>query len=380
MSAYNIIVLLGCLNITYFMFQDQFFKQTKAAVMGSPVSPIVANIYMDAFENRAISTALYPPRIWKRYVDDTFVIQYLSHKDDFFRHINLVEPSIQFTMEESKEDGSIPILDTIITSQPNGTFTTGVYRNPTYTYLYSPWDGYHNLSAMYSVINTLSHRVQTIFSPQQVLKNESQHLEKVLMLCKYTKWAINKIFHQQLEKKEGKKKKQTPPSKYSAKKCHIVVPYVQGICGSLKNMCGKHSVTVYFKRRQTLKNILVSPKDKDSMTKENSVSYSYSCGRIDCDEEYIGKSSRTFGERFEEHLKAPSPTYDHQSNSGPTTSIKNFQIIGREANNMDRAIKEAMYIRMNNPTLKRNTGKYNMPHIWGRALFSIPELNINNKK
>ena len=44
--------------------------------MGSPVSPIVANIFMEAFEHRTITTALNPPRIWKRYVDDTFVIQH----------------------------------------------------------------------------------------------------------------------------------------------------------------------------------------------------------------------------------------------------------------------------------------------------------------
>ena len=61
MTADNIIELLGfCVNNNYFLFQDMFYEQTKGAAMGSPVSPIVANIYMEAFENRAISTAMAP--------------------------------------------------------------------------------------------------------------------------------------------------------------------------------------------------------------------------------------------------------------------------------------------------------------------------------
>ena len=134
MTADNIIELLGfCSNNTYFMFQDVFYGQTKGAAMGSPVCAIVANIYMEAFENRAISTALHPHRIWKRHVDDTFVIQHHSHKEEFQHHINTVDPSIQFTVEEAKEDGSIPFLDTIITPEADGTFTIGVYRKPTHT-------------------------------------------------------------------------------------------------------------------------------------------------------------------------------------------------------------------------------------------------------
>ena len=57
--------------------------------------------------------------------------------------------------------------------------------------------------------------------------------------------------------------------------------------------------------------------------------------------------------------------------------MENFQIIGREENSMARTIKEAMYIRVNNPALNRNIGKYNLPHIWDRVLYSIPELKIN---
>ena len=41
---------------------------------------------------------------------------------------------------------------------------------------------------------------------------------------------------------------------------------------------------------------------------------------------------------------------------------------------MARAIKEAMYIRVNNTTINRNTGKYNLPHIWNKVIFAIPEL------
>ena len=143
----------------------------------------------------------------------------------------------------------------------------------------------------------------------------------------------------------------------------------------VKNM----GVAVYFKGGQTLMNILVSPKDKDTMTNKSSVICSYSCEKIDCDEEYIGESGRTFGERFKEHLKAPSPIFVHQSSSGHETSMENFKIIGREENSLARTIKEAMYIRVNNPTFNTNIGKYNLPHIWDKILFTLPELKINNE-
>ena len=115
MEVGDIILLLEfCLKNTYFSFQDQFYEQVEGAAMGSPVSPIVANLYMEYLEWKALSTAPHPPRFWYRYVDDTFVIHKEANKQGFLQHINSVDPAISFTVEENKEDGSIPFLDTIV--------------------------------------------------------------------------------------------------------------------------------------------------------------------------------------------------------------------------------------------------------------------------
>ena len=61
MEVGNIILLLEfCLKNTYFSFQGQFYEQVEGAAMGSPVSPIVANLYMEYLEQKALRTAPHP--------------------------------------------------------------------------------------------------------------------------------------------------------------------------------------------------------------------------------------------------------------------------------------------------------------------------------
>ena len=156
MEVEDIILLLEfCLKNTYFSFQGQFYEQVEGAAMGSPVSPIVANLYMEYLEQKALSTAPHPPKFWGRYVDDTFVIHKEANKQSFLQHINSVDPAIRFTVEDNKEDGSIPFLDTIVKPEVDGSLSITVYRKPTHTDQYLQWDSHHHLSAKFSVIQTL---------------------------------------------------------------------------------------------------------------------------------------------------------------------------------------------------------------------------------
>ena len=186
MKVEQVISLLEfCLKTTYFQFQGRYFEQLQGAAMESPIRPIVANLYMEEFEIKAINTAEYPPRIWKRYVDDTCVIKEATRKEGFLEHINSIDPHIQFISEDAKEDGSIPFLDTIVMLQLDGSLLTSVYRKPTHADLYLHWNSHHQLSAKFSVINTFKHQAKTVCSNQLLLKKEEDHLNRALRRCKY---------------------------------------------------------------------------------------------------------------------------------------------------------------------------------------------------
>ena len=213
---------------------------------------------------------------------------------------------------------------------------------------------------------------QTVCINPELPCKEKAHLRKAPTQCKYPKWALDKM-EKRLNKpfsevsdganNQGTAGAQPTPNEVKTKG-HILIPYTQGLCESIKKICVRYGIQTHFKGSNAIRNLLVSPKDKDPVVSKSGVIYWFQCGDLSCDDEYIGETSRTFGERYKEHLKDPSSIHQHHNHPGHPTSHNNFQIIGREGHSLARNIKESIFGRVNNPALNRNIGKFNLPHIW----------------
>jgi hypothetical protein len=49
------------LTISYFSFADQFYEQFDGVAMGSPLSPVIANFFMEDFEKIAPYRTAHKP-------------------------------------------------------------------------------------------------------------------------------------------------------------------------------------------------------------------------------------------------------------------------------------------------------------------------------
>ena len=228
---------------------------------------------------------------------------------------------------------------------------TTVYEKPNPIDQYIQWDSCHQLSAKYSVINTLTHRDNTDWNNLELLQKEKEHLRKVLTHCKYSKWASDRVKKRlskpTSEASNGADSQGTTGAQLTTNevktKGHIVIPYTKGLCKSIRKICSRYSIQTHFKGNSTIKNLLVFPKDKDPMVNKSWAIYWFQCGDLTCNDEYIGETCRTLGERLKDHLKEPSPIHNHSINTGHPITQNNFQMIGREDHGTARTIKESIY-------------------------------------
>ena len=170
---------------TTFMFNDSVYKQIHGCAMGSPVSPVVANLCMEIqfLKNRYIAASTTPPKVWKRYVDDSFVIIKKHFVSKFHDTLNAVDPKISFTLE-TENNGQISFLDTLKTRK-NGTITIGVYRKSTHTDdRYLDFNSHHELKHKLSTASSL---LISGTQPPEYLRRSKERADPRLQ-CVEIKW------------------------------------------------------------------------------------------------------------------------------------------------------------------------------------------------
>lgn len=364
LSPDSIVQLLSeCLNCTYFCFNEQFYVQIHGAAMGSPVSPLICNLYMEAFEQRAISTASNPPGWWFRYVDDTHLKQKQEHLDQFTEHINSIDPDIKFT-SEPENNGTLPFLDTLTHRKEDGSLKVSIYRKPTHTDQYLNFESNHPLEHKLGVVKTLHHRADCVVTDQCDLISEREHINTALKACGYPDWSIQKALSKTRNNKSSDKS-----SVNNRRRGFVTIPYISGLTEPLRRVLKNYGISSCVKPTNTLRQLLCSPKDKSKKELVTGPIYHIKCEGNNCDAVYIGESERTLKTRFQEH-KRPSNTnsevckHIHQDCPSHTVSLDSTKLLDKEPKWFERGVKEAIYIRAHKPSLNRDGGRHQLPHIW----------------
>ena len=139
--------------------------------MGSPLSTVLANIYMEYFEEMALGSTSLKSSMWLRYVDDAFILW--PHQEDvqiLLDHVNSIRPSVQFTMEK-EQDNKLPFLDVLVTRTEQG-FRSSVYHKPTLTGRYFNFNSHHLYTVKKGIVHCLQHWAKTISSDTDAYQEE----------------------------------------------------------------------------------------------------------------------------------------------------------------------------------------------------------------
>ena len=334
-----------CISTTYFQFQGTFYKQTAGMAMGSPLSPVMANIYMEWFEEHAINTAVDKPKMWKRYVDDTFSIWPHGKEklDIFLKHLNSIAPTINFTME-IEENNSLPFLDTLARRHEN-TLRTEVYYKKTSTGKYLDFRSNHSLAIKRGIIRCLTTRAENIAEGDD-LKKELGNLQKVFVQNNYPLKLIKQCMRKPKEKEKRKEYKYT-----------TTVPYVPGLTEKLSRVCSKYDIRVASSSTTTIGKMTRKVKEPIPKEKWKDVIYKIPCH--ECAEVYIGETQRPLKARIKEHKTCcarsnmENGVAEHSVSKVHAINFEGVEVLDRESGWHRRKIKEALHMKIHKHTFSQ---------------------------
>ena len=343
---------------TNFIFQGVIYDQIDGIAMGSPLAPILANLFMGYNESIWINQYTHKKAdFYKRYVDDIFAC--FDNEADalkFFDHLSNVHPKIKFT-KECHQNGTIPFLDVLI-SNVNG-LKTSVYHKPTYTGLLTNFKSFVPHSYKTRLIHTLLDRTFKINSDSTGFQSDVKKLSNFLMRNLFPKRLIDKMFKRFSENKD---KIDLSISLQNQKDIrYIKLPYIGEFSKIAKRKIRK--LVGRFCNEKIQVNLVFdtckigsyfSTKDVVPKCFKSSVIYKFCCQ--ECNSCYVGRTHKHFITRLNEHLETDKlSSINKHLKKNNICKIKNsqssFSILDHAKTNYELALKEAMHIKWENPSL-----------------------------
>lgn len=227
------------------------------------------------------------------------------------------------------------------------------------------------------------HRAGTIVSNEAERSKEVEHIKSALRVNSYPEWMFEEkkakdgdgediVDSEPLDTSQAVENQDTPSTVTVKKKVYpVVIPYVKGVSEQLRRTFKRFEVPLYFKPSNTLRQLLVRP--KDPLAKEKVVGPVYHIPCEECPASYIGETERSLKARFSEHRRPSSVNSEvsqhiHQAYPGHRIDMDKTKILTVEPRWFERGVKEAIYIRAKQPSLNKDGGRFNLSPIWTNLL------------
>ena len=314
---------------TYFFFNKKLYKQVDGLAMGSPIAPILANIFLCFHEKKWLNDCpvQFKPKLYRRYMDDSFLVfSDTTHVDLFLNYLNNKHPNIKFT-KEIENNGHLPFLDINIKKE-NNSLSTSVYRKNTFTGLCMNFNSFAPFIYKINLIKTLIFRSFSLSSSYFNMHLDFVKVKSFLVLNGFKSNIIDKYIKSFLGRIYNSPK--PPIDSVNKHTLFIKLPFHGEesfkIRRNLHKLFSKFypqiKLNVVFQSGFRIKNMFRF-KDTIPTPLRSSLVYKYVCSR--CNSVYIGKTSRHISTRICEHLGISYRTTMPLTNP-PFSAIRNHTI------------------------------------------------------
>lgn len=343
------------LNSTFFTFNKRIYKQIFGTPMGSPLSPVIADMVLQDIEEVAIHSLPFYLPFYFRYVDDIFLAAPSEQVDHLLEIFNSLHKRLQFTIEVSTNN-SLNFLDVLATIS-DGNIILDLYHKPTFSKRYLNYHSHHPLSQKRSIVIGMVDKILALSHPQFHEKNFLYTIQ-ILLENGYPLTFIFSTINSRLHQKFSQKDCTISPPKTKEK--YFTIPYVKSISEKFSWVTKKYNFALAFAGSRSLGRFIRAGKDRLDRLAQSDVVYRMECK--DCDAVYVGQTKRQLGTRLKEHRSdirnrplSPSVVSCHRIEFGHEFDWENVSILDQETSYPKRRISEMLHIKCQSQAINKQS-------------------------